>query len=90
MSYTALIDPSDTFDTDREWPVPNFDYTDSIPPIPGTTAEHPMDCRCLPCQADAEWMAWEAEADFLAEQAGERAFAEALERRAENGKWWGR
>lgn len=31
----------------------------------------------------------EAEADYLAEVASDRAFAEALERRAERGTWWG-
>ena len=31
----------------------------------------------------------EAEADYLAEAAADRAFGEALERRAEQGTWWG-
>lgn len=96
MTNTATfqdIDPSDTFDSDRFvfWEVPNTDHTDDVPMadrFPGTTDLHPMDCTCLPCQAQAECDAWEA--DFLAEQAGERAFAEALERRAENGTWFGR
>lgn len=39
---------------------------------------------------DLEAMAEAAEADYLAELDSERAYAEMLERRAENGTWWGR
>ena len=58
----------------------NENYTDSIPPIPGTIS------------ADEFYDGGrdEAEADYLAEVESDRAFAEALERRAENGTWWGR
>lgn len=38
---------------------------------------------------ELEEMAAAAEADYLAELAGDRAFAEMLERRAENGTWFG-
>ena len=31
-----MIDPSDTFDTDQERPVANFDWTKRVPPIPNT------------------------------------------------------
>ena len=46
------VDPSDVFDTEREWEIPNVDIP--APPIPDTTSVHPPRCRCLPCQADAE------------------------------------
>ncbi len=39
---------------------------------------------------ELEAMAEAAEADYLAELDSERAYAEMLERRAENGTWWGR
>tara|TARA_R110000823_G_scaffold1464_1_gene5679 strand:+ start:16559 stop:16738 length:180 start_codon:yes stop_codon:yes gene_type:complete len=29
-------DPSDVFDMDREWPVANYDWTATVPPVPGT------------------------------------------------------
>lgn len=42
-----------------------------------------------PTDEELEAMAEAAEADYLAEMASERAYAEMLERRAENGTWWG-
>lgn len=40
-----MIDPSDTFDTERfdEWEVPNTDYTANIPPIAGTVPAPPSE-----------------------------------------------
>ena len=57
-AYTipADVDPSDVFDTEREWEIPNVDVP--APPIPGTTSVHPVRCRCLSCQADAEMRAY--------------------------------
>jgi hypothetical protein len=43
-----------------------------------------------PTEDELEAMAEAAEADYLAEMNSERAYAEMLERRAENGTWWGR
>ena len=43
-----------------------------------------------PSDDELEAMAAAAEADYLAELDSERAYAEMLERRAENGTWWGR
>lgn len=77
---TALIDITDTVDLDREWEVPNWDYTAEIPPIPNTFGFHP---DMWNDEAEA------AEADYLAEVAAEQAYAEMLERRAERGTWWG-
>lgn len=42
-----------------------------------------------PTDEELEEMYEAAEADYLAEVAGERAYAEMLERRAENGTWFG-
>ena len=42
-----------------------------------------------PSDEELEEMAAAAEADYLAELDGDRAFAEMLERRAENGTWFG-
>ena len=42
-----------------------------------------------PTDAELEAMYEAAEADYLAEVASERAYAEMLERRAENGTWFG-
>lgn len=63
MSNTAFItdleiDPSDRWDLDRERPCANTDWTLDLPPIEGTSDLHPMDCRCLRCEAEAEAAAW--------------------------------
>jgi hypothetical protein len=63
----------------NETPKNNTDYTDTIPPIPGTISAEEHD-YLLGCDED----------NYLAEVAGDRAFAETLERRAETGTWWGR
>lgn len=52
----ADVDPTDVFDTEREWEIPNVDIP--APSIAGTTSVHPARCRCLPCQADAEMRAY--------------------------------
>lgn len=82
------IDISDRYDFDRERPIANFDWTLTVPSIPGTTDLHPMDCRCLPCRAEQEYLDWiEQDCDYFDE---DRAFAEYLERRSETGTWFGR
>ena len=87
---TTEIDPSDRFDMDRHtfFEVPNTDWTQDVPPIAGTTDVHPARCSCLPCQAEAEFEAFEAQ--WSEDEDGSHAFALMLERRAENGTWWGR
>lgn len=62
MSNTeaTTYDPSDRFDLDREWEVtPSADsYVPLAARYPDTCDVHPMDCRCLPCQAQAEYEDW--------------------------------
>jgi hypothetical protein len=41
MNYLD-IDITDTVDLDREWEVPNWDYTADIPPIPDTVVYEPQ------------------------------------------------
>ena len=74
-------DPADRWDADAFEPrdIANYDYTASIPPLEGT-----FDPREDAYGED------EAYADMMADVYSDRAFAEALERRAENGTWWGR
>tara|TARA_R110001632_G_scaffold1179_5_gene4794 strand:- start:3708 stop:3935 length:228 start_codon:yes stop_codon:yes gene_type:complete len=72
-------DISDRVEAPEFFDIPNYDYTSEIPPIEGTT-----DPR-------ADWVAYldeQEEYDMGADD--DRAYAEMLERRAENGTWWGR
>ena len=70
-------DPADRWDIDAFEPrdIANYDYTSTIPPIEGTFD---------PREDDNEQEEYDMGAD------DDRAFAEMLERRAENGTWWGR
>lgn len=38
---TLDIDITDTVDLDREWEIPNWDYTADLPPLPDTHGFHP-------------------------------------------------
>lgn len=76
---TAGPDASDVADELTERRCANTDYTAAIPPITGTIPAEEYN-YLLGCDED----------DYLAEVAADKAFAEALERRAETGTWWGR
>lgn len=77
--------PSD--DTAAYWAASNSFYTEPFYSPPEPEWDEPE----LPLtDEELEAMAEAAEADYLAEVASERAYAEMLERRAENGTWFGR
>lgn len=73
--------PSD--DTAAYWAATNSLYAEPFD-TPEWEPEPPLTDEELEAMAEA------AEADYLAEVEADRAFAEALERRAENGTWFGR
>ena len=97
-TYPNDIDVSDRYDLDREWETSNYDYTEDLPPIPGTvpcTTARPFDCPCLACQADreqAEWMGCECEIDWRCPACGPGYTALELQNdewaKSENAPWW--
>lgn len=72
-----------------------FAITDGVESFPVETFNEARDLAKLAAAegmdavAEALFGPDDYEADYLAEVAAERAFAEALERRAENGSWFG-
>lgn len=63
-------DPLDFVNPPDELECPNYDWTTDVPPLPGTSDMHPMDCPCIPCRDREERWYWSGATRELDEYSG--------------------